>query len=110
MVELYQKAARAAYENCLALLDESKILAEHSGFARAYALCVLASEEFCKSFLYKAVSAGLVKLEEVQKTLTNHLEKIERFDHLMRIPYALAPYDTRTKLDACRHLCNGGLG
>ncbi len=87
MQEKYEKAARAAYENCLALLDESKILAEHSKFARAYALCVLASEEFCKSFLYKGVSTGLVKDEDVRKALRKHSEKIYRFSHLIAIPY-----------------------
>ncbi len=86
MQELYEKAARAAYENCLALLGESKILAEHSKFARAYALCVLASEEFCKSFLYKAVSAGLVTEKDVQRVVTIHSEKIARFVHIIVSP------------------------
>ena len=85
MEELYEKAARAAYENCLALLDESKILAKHSKFARAYALCVLASEEFCKSFLYKGVSAGLVDAELIQHAVRDHSEKIARFAHIIVI-------------------------
>ncbi len=83
MQELYEKAARSAYENCLALLEESRILADRSKFARAYALCVLGAEEFCKSFLYKGVSAGLVEERKIQKVLKLHPEKLGRFVHIL---------------------------
>jgi AbiV family abortive infection protein len=92
MKDPYEKAARAAYENCLALLDESKILAEHSKFARAYALCVLASEEFCKSFLYKGVSTGLATEVDIRNALARHSEKITRFVHLIIVPYLLSSH------------------
>jgi AbiV family abortive infection protein len=111
--ERYENAARAAYENCLALLDESKILAEHSRFARAYALCVLASEEFCKSFLYKGVSTGLAKEADIRKALVRHSEKITRFVHLIIVPYLLstnteeikkAKEHDKSELDHAKHL------
>src|SRR2546426_3281789 len=94
MIGLYEKAARAAYRNSIALLDEARILGERSKFARAYALCILASEEFCKSFLYKGVSTGLASEEDIRKALVKHSEKISRFVHLIITPYLLS---TRTE-------------
>lgn len=85
--EMYEKAARAAYDNSRSLLYEARLLGRRSKFARGYALCVLATEEFCKAFLYKSVSAGLVNESQVRKVVASHSEKIFRFLHIIITPY-----------------------
>lgn len=86
MKGVYEKAARASYENCLDLLDDAAILAARSKFPRAYALTVLAAEEFCKSYLYKCLSAGLAGKRQIKKIVASHDEKIFRFIHLIMDP------------------------
>jgi len=88
--ELYERAARAAYDNSKSLLYEGKLLARSWKFARAYALCVLSSEEFCKAVLYKCVSAKLVGKHKVREIARIHSEKIERFIHIVVSPYIIA--------------------
>lgn len=92
MKELYERAARAAYENSKSLLYEARLLAESSKFSRAYALCVLSTEEFCKAFLYKSVSAGLIGNRKVSKIVLIHSEKIERFIHIIVAPFVISQH------------------
>ncbi len=86
MKDAYEKAARASYENCLDLLDDANILATRSKFPRGYALTILAAKEFCKSYLYKCLSAGLAGKRQIRKIVASHDEKIFRFIHLITTP------------------------
>jgi len=45
-------AAAASFENAAALFEEAGLLSEHTKFARAAALAVIAAEEFAKSVIY----------------------------------------------------------
>ncbi len=89
-MNVYERAAWASYENCLDLLDDANILVERSKFPRAYALTILAAEEFCKSYLYKCLSAGLTGKGKIKKIVPYHDEKIFRFIHLMVNPTTMA--------------------
>ncbi len=104
MQELYEKAARAAYENSLALLYEARLLARRSRFARAYALCVLSAEEHYKYFLYKSVSAGLIPASLIRHWVIDHEEKILGLIHLVVVPWVLAYHieEIREALDRDR--------
>ncbi len=61
MNAIYEVAAKAAYTNSLELLDEAKILFQHSKFPRAYSLCILSMEEFSIRML-NLDRLGLVEL------------------------------------------------
>jgi len=84
--EGYLKVAFACYKNSVELFEEAQILAGHSRFARAYALCVLSSEEFAKSFLWRGVSAGIAREDVVRRVARKHEEKLLRFIHLLVEP------------------------
>ena len=86
MIELYEKAASAAYENAIDLIDDADILIAKRKFARAQALLVLACEEFAKMMLYKFYSVGIVKQEEFKEfenAIINHTPKIKLFKKLI---------------------------
>jgi AbiV family abortive infection protein len=87
--EIYEDGAKAAYKNCLDMLEEANILYSNSKFPRAYALCVLSMEEFAKSFLYKCHSVGLITDKDLKRGIVKHQEKIFHSTHLMLIPYVL---------------------
>lgn len=90
--ELYEEAALSAYDNSLDLLQEAEILHNNSKYARTYALCVLAAEEFSKSFLYKCQSVGLISDKDFMKDLRKHHEKIFHSIHLLISAYHIANY------------------
>jgi AbiV family abortive infection protein len=86
---VYEKAAKAAYENCLQLLDEANLLYNNSRFPRAYVLSILCLEEFAKSFLYKCVSVGLITDKDFDVDIKKHEEKLYHAVHIMLFPYAM---------------------
>lgn len=82
MIELYEKGARAAFENAKDLLDDAEILLTKKRFARSFALSILASEEFAKSMIYKFRSLGLVSEDERQdfdRAILDHKPKLKVF-------------------------------
>jgi AbiV family abortive infection protein len=83
MKEIYEAAAKAAYTNCLELLQEANILYAHSKFPRAYALCILSTEELAKSYFYECLSVGVNPTNESSKGLGNHDRKIFRAVNLL---------------------------
>lgn len=87
MNAIYEVAAKAAYTNSLELLDEAKILFQHSKFPRAYSLCILSMEEFSKSFLYKCFESGIISREDLRRGCRNHGEKISHSVHLLLTGY-----------------------
>ena len=112
MREEYEKAARASYENSLALFEEAELLAKHSRFARAYVLCVLSAEEHYKSFLYKGVSAGVISRSFARHRIIRHDRKIIGLFHLVVVPWVLlshmeelvaATQHDRTQKDHAKH-------
>lgn len=90
MIELYEKPAKASFENAISVYEESEILSKNSRFARAYALCVLSAEEHYKHFLYKSVSAGLIPELLVSHWIMDHEEKIFGLYHLVLTPWVLS--------------------
>ncbi len=48
MIEIYEKAAKATFENAIDLLDEADLLYEKEKYARAHAHADLAAEELAK--------------------------------------------------------------
>lgn len=86
MNELYEKAAKAAFENAKDLIDDAELLLTRRRYARSKALLVLASEEFAKLVLYKVYSYGLISAEEekeFEKAIRDHTPKIKIFTKLM---------------------------
>lgn len=82
MIEIYEKAAKATFENAIDLLDEADLLYEKEKYARAHALAVLAAEELAKSAVYRFRSAGLVseaELKEFETVLLDHTLKLTAF-------------------------------
>src|SRR5215204_5556978 len=102
MNRVYEKAAKAAYGNCLQLLNDANLLFNNSRFARGYALSILCLEEFAKSFLYKCVSVGLITDNEFDKDIRKHDEKLYHALHIMLLSYALG-YREQKLLDAIEH-------
>lgn len=94
MKEIYEVAAKAAYTNCLELLDEANILYSHSKFPRAYALCILSTEELAKSYFYKCLSTGMNPNNESSRGLTNHDKKIFRAFNLLLNVYIFSQCGT----------------
>lgn len=56
----YTELGRAAFENAVALLEDSRILFKNGRYQRAYVLAVLAMEELAKFVLCKAYVTGYV--------------------------------------------------
>ena len=111
--ELYDEAALSAYENSLDLLQEAEILHSSFKYARTYALCVLAAEEFSKSFLYKCQSVGLISDKGFMEDLRKHDEKIFHGVHLLISVYHMANYGReireaishdKSEMDHSKHL------
>jgi len=94
MNDLYRKAALAAYQNSLDLLEDANILFKQSRFARAYALGALSLEEFAKAFLYRCYSAGLITDPGFDRDITLHKEKLFHGMHLLTSAYTLSPEST----------------
>jgi AbiV family abortive infection protein len=80
---LYLKAAKAAYENSLALFEDAKLLYRHKRYPRAYALSVLSCEEFAKAFLYKCIACGFVVDPNFSRDLDFHELKLAHLAHIL---------------------------
>jgi hypothetical protein len=102
MNEVYEKAAKAAYENCLQLLNDANLLYNNSRFPRAYVLSILCLEEFAKSFLYKCVSVNLITDMDFDADIKKHGEKLYHALHIMLFPYAMG-YRQQKLFDAIEH-------
>lgn len=85
---LYEKGARAAYKNCLALFREAVILYNHKKYARGYALAALSCEEFAKAFLYKCIGCGFV-VDSYVHDIDKHELKLAHLAHILSTAYAL---------------------
>ncbi len=83
MIEIYEEASRAAYKNCLELLEDANLLHDHGRYPRSYALAVICAEEFAKSFLYKCYSCGIIIDKDFRRDILKHGEKIFHFTHIM---------------------------
>lgn len=68
----YHDFAKAAYKNCIEILDEANLLLDHQAYPRAYALGVLSAEEFAKAFLAKAYAAGVVNDKRFLDDIMDH--------------------------------------
>src|SRR2546422_3996235 len=90
---LYEKAAKAAYENSLDLLNEASILYEHGRYARACALTVFSCEEFAKAFLYKCNASGLIIDKKFEKDILKHDIKLAHFTHLIVSVFRMSSFD-----------------
>jgi len=87
--KVYEDGAKAAHRNSLDLLEEANILYNSSKYVRAYALCVLSSEEFVKAFLYKRISVGVITDPDFKNDIRSHKEKIYHVLHLFLGPSVL---------------------
>ena len=69
----YQLAIRACVRNGCALLEDSDHMRDWDRFGTAFALAILAEEEFSKAFLLYLVQDGAIPwTAEVRRAIRNH--------------------------------------
>jgi AbiV family abortive infection protein len=89
-VETFSRSISACIDNGKKLLDDAKLLFDFDRFSTAFAVSVLAQEEFAKAFLLRlVVDDALPWLPEVQQSMARHQCK-----HLLAIVMEwLPPFD-----------------
>lgn len=97
--EALEQSISATMENGRKLLDDARLLSDWDRFPTAFALAILAQEEFAKSFLLQLVAdEALPWLPEVQRSMAWHDCK-----HLLAIVLEWLPtYDWENMLEQHR--------
>jgi AbiV family abortive infection protein len=73
IIKNFKKSITVVLENGDRLADDAKYLFEYDRFPSAYALCILAQEEYAKAFfLYLISEEAIPWTKELQKMLYNH--------------------------------------
>jgi len=82
--KLLNAAANAAYQNAFELFEEAKLLAHKKKWPRAYALALLAAEQYTKSFEFKCEEIG----HKLPKVPDRELHKFRllRFTFMLTLP------------------------
>lgn len=87
--EIHLTAAIEAHKHALGLISDAEVLLDVGRYPTAFALAILALEEFSKSFLLKAAASGIVTETNVEVALrkrTSHEDKIFHGIHLLVLP------------------------
>ena len=85
--ESLRSNARAALTTGKSHLEAAEILSAHSKYREAYALLVLALEEFTRCFAYWAVLAGAITLTGPEGRRKIHVDEADLIEHRDRRPF-----------------------
>jgi hypothetical protein len=85
--ESLRSNARAAFTTGKSHLEAAEILSAHSKYREAYALLVLALEEFTRCFAYWAVLAGAITLTGPEGRRKMHVDEADLIEHRDRRPF-----------------------
>ena len=73
MIKNFTKAIVAILDNGDRLVEDACYLSEYERFPTAYALCILAQEEYAKAFLLYLISEDAIPwTQELRRMLHNH--------------------------------------
>ena len=102
---VFSRSVTACIENGGKLLEDAQLLFERDRFSTAFALSILAQEEFAKAFLLQLVVDGALPwIPEVQRSMVRHQCK-----HLLALvmewlpPFDWERFKAQYKLNAERH-------